>query len=262
MMLILPVMAHAQMQAPDRLSSPQDDRFRLSAGLLSATAETEMRLDADDGTPGTALTGEEDLGLRERSEVGDVEMEVRIRERHRVRFNFFQLDRRATQALARDIQFGNDLYAVDDVVDSRIDLRTFGMSYAYELLRQERFELGLSLGLNIAQVDAEAEVDARRISERETRNGPVPAVGVHALFRISKRFHVEARGEYMQLTVSDIEGTVMNLRGALLYRFNRNLGLGLGYTSNEIEIISTDIGDTGQFKLKTSGGELFLRVAF
>ena len=50
-MLVMPLASQAQMQPQDRLSSPQDDRFRLTAGIYSATADTELRLDADNGTP-------------------------------------------------------------------------------------------------------------------------------------------------------------------------------------------------------------------
>ena len=82
---LLGVLAAQNARAQETIGSPFADYFRLSAGLLSASAETEMRLDADDGTLGTVVSGEDDLGLRDKSEMGDVEMEIRIRERHRLR---------------------------------------------------------------------------------------------------------------------------------------------------------------------------------
>lgn len=246
----------------DSFGSPQDDRFRITAGIFSASTQTDLRLDADNGAPGTELSAEDDLGLRDQGELANVEVEVRIRERHRVRLNYFASDRQASTTLTRTIQFGNDVYAVGDLVNSSIDLRMFGANYAYELLRVERYELGLSFGLSLIEVQADAEVPARRISEQESGTGPIPMFGAHALFRLSRRFHLEARGEYLQVRVNDLEGSLTNLHAGLLYRFNRNLGVGVGYTFFDTEVVSEDVDDSGEFKFGNSGAELFLRVSF
>lgn len=246
----------------DRLGSPQDDRFRITAGIFSVSTQTDLRLDADNGAPGTELSAEDDLGLRDQGEIGNVEVEFRIRERHRVRLNYFASDRRAITTLTRTIQFGNDVYAVDDVVNSRIDLRMFGASYAYEMLRADRYQLGLSFGLNLVEVQAEAEVPARQISEQQSRTGPIPTIGAHALVRLSGRFHVEARGEYLQIHVNDVKGSLTNLHAGLLYRFNRNLGVGIGYTVLDTEVVSEDVDDSGEFRFGNDGPELFLRANF
>ena len=66
----------------------------------------------------------------------------------------------------------------------------------------------------------------------------------------------------MNVEVDDYEGSLLNLHAALLFRFTRNLGIGLGYTSLDNEVISRNPGDTGELTLKNAGGELFLRVAF
>ena len=65
---LLGLLAASPVHAQESLPSPFAEYFRLSAGLLSASSETELRLDADDGTPGTVVSGEDDLenlGLRD-----------------------------------------------------------------------------------------------------------------------------------------------------------------------------------------------------
>jgi len=258
---LLSLMAtHASAQEP--LANPQDDRFRLSAGVFSASADTTVRLDADDGTAGTTLSAEDDLGYRDRSELGNVEVELRLRGRHHVRFNYWRFDRNATVVLDEPIQFGDDVYLVNDEVSSGLDVRNFAATYAYDILRYDRFTLGFGLGVNLLEFRARAAVPARRVSEEESRTGPIPAASMQALIRISERFHFEARGEYMNVDIDDYEGSLLNMHAALLFRFTRNLGVGLGYTSLDHEVISRNPGDTGELTLKNNGGELFLRVAF
>ena len=248
--------------AQEEIASPFEDHFRLSAGLLSATSETEIRLDADDGTPGTLVSAETDLGLRERSEQADVEVELRIRERHRIRFNYFRLDRSATQTIDRQILFGDEVFDAGDLVQSRLDWREFSFTYAYTFLRQERFELYGSFGLHLVEMSAEGEVRADDIREEETQAVPIPAFGLGTLVRFSDKFHFEARADYLTANIDEFDGTVIDLRAALLFRFNRNLAMGAAYILMEREGNSEDVGDSGHFSLRNTGPELFLRVAF
>lgn len=251
-------LAHAQ----DQLGSPNDEHFRLSAGLFSVDTETDVRVDANDGTEGTEVNAEEDLGLRDHSEVGDVEVETRIRERHRVRFDYFKLERTSTQALEREIVFGNDTYNVGDIVDSAIDMRSFGVTYMYELARKDRFIFAWGLGVVLLELNTAAEVDARSISEEESVSGPGPLLGIQTLVRLNPRIHAELRGEYMEAHASDFDGSITNLHGTIVYRFNRSIGAGLGYKLMEIDAESESAGDTGRFKLSNSGPLIFVRVTF
>ena len=169
-------------EAQETIGSPFNDHFRLTAALLSATADTELRLDADDGTPGTLVSAEDDLGLADRGEFADIEAEVRIRERHLVRFNYFRLDRAATTTIARDIQFGNDTFAAGDEVESTLDLREFTATYAYRFLRQPRFEMYGSFGIHLTELVAAGRVRARNLREDEREVVPLPALGLGAEF--------------------------------------------------------------------------------
>lgn len=256
------LLAASWARAQDKLGSPQDEHFRLSAGVFAADSVTEVRLDADNGSLGTEIVAEEDLGLRDHSDSGDVQVETRIRERHHVRFGYFKLDRNASQQLARQIEFGNDVYEIDDVVESSFDMRNFGITYAYDFLHVDRAAIGASFGINLVEIAATAAVPARSIREEESQTGPSPVIGVHALVRITRRFHTELRAEYMQLKIDDFEGSVTGLFGAVVCRFNRNIGAGIGYRVLETEVDSTRVGETGNFRIENSGGIAFVRVTF
>jgi hypothetical protein len=249
-------------QAQEEIAPPFDDHFRLTAGLLSVSSETEMRIDADDGTPGTAVNAETDLGLREQSDQADVEAELRIRERHRIRFTYVRLDRRATKAIDRQILFGNEVFDAGDVVDSNLDWREFSVTYGYTFLRNARFELYGSFGLHLVEMKAEGEVAADDVREEEAEAAPLPAFGLGTLVRFSDRFHGEARIDYFTASANDADGTVLDVRAAILYRFNRNLSVGAAYMLMEREGNSEDPGDSGHFSFRNSGPELFMRVAF
>ena len=252
----------AQAQETKAMGSPFDDHVRLTAGLLSATADTELRLDADDGTRGTPLSAEDDLGLADRDEFADIEAEVRIRERHFVRFNYFRLDRSATALLARDIQFGNDLFESGDEVESTLDLREFTATYGYRFLRKPRFEMYGSFGIHLTEMIAEGRVRARNLREEEQEVAPLPALGLGFEMSFTDRIFASVFVDYLKANVNDFEGEILDARFTALYRFNRNLSAGLGYFFLDRNVDSFDPDDSGHFKLTDSGAELFLRMSF
>jgi opacity protein-like surface antigen len=248
--------------AQESIGSPFDDHVRLTAGLLSATADTELRLDADDGTLGTPVSGEDDLGFAKRSESADVEAEVRIRERHLVRFNYFRLDRQATTTLTRQIQFGNDTFQPGDEVETALDLHEFTATYAYRFVRTQRFEFYGSFGIHLTELAAEGRVRARNLHEEQHEVAPLPTLGLGAEVAFTDRIFMSAYVDYLQATVNDFDGEVLDARISALWRFNRNLSAGLGYYLVERRVDSQDPNDSGHFKLTNGGAELFLRMSF
>jgi hypothetical protein len=260
--LLLLARAGFAQDTQDALGSPFDDHFRLTAALLSATADTQLRLDADDGTPGTPISAEDDLGLSDHSESGDIEAEVRIRERHLVRFNYFRLDRSATTVLTDEIQFGNDTFEPGDEVETTLDLREFVATYAYRFLRKSRFEMYGSFGIHLTELKARGEVPVRDLREEQNEVAPLPALGIGAEVAFTQRIFASVFVDYLQASIRDFDGRVLDARFTALYRFTRNLSAGLGYFLLERNVDSHDPDDSGRFDLRDSGAELFFRMSF
>jgi len=260
--LLLVARAGIAQDSQSALGSPFDDHFRLTAALLSATAQTDLRLDADDGTPGTPISAEDDLGLADRSESADVEAEVRIRERHFVRFNYVRLDRSATTVLTEEIQFGNDTFEPGDEVASTLNLREFVATYAYRFLRKSRFEMYGSFGIHLTELIARGEVEARDLREDQREVAPLPALGLGAEVLFTDRIFASIFVDYLQANVNDFDGRVLDARFTALYRFTHNLSAGLGYFLLERNVDSHDPDDSGRFELRNSGAELFFRMSF
>ncbi len=59
----------------------------------------------------------------------------------------------------------------------------------------------------------------------------------------------------------EIDGSVLDARGALTWRMNPYLVFGLGYRTFEVEVDSRDIDDPGIFDMKMAGPLLFLRAS-
>jgi hypothetical protein len=256
------LLAAAHAKADDHYRNPVDDRFRLTGGAFLASTATTLRLDGAVPDSGTLINMEDDLGLHDKSTLPDIEIMFAMRERHRMRLNFFKLDRSTAQNLTRDLVIRGDIYQVDDLAESTFNLRMMSITYSYAFLHNPHIDLAGSFGLNVLEFNARALVRARALDQTEDNAGPFPTIGLDLLVPISRRFYAEARAEYLKVSIQDFDGSAQNLHAGFLYRYRENLAVGVGYRKFNINVTSNDVGDTGEFELDNSGAEVFLRLSF
>lgn len=255
--------AHARPpgQEPDNLLN---DRLGLQLAFVYSQSTTNFRVDATDGTLGTELNAEDDLGLPESKLLVRGEVWFRMRERHRMRLQSYAvpLDRSGDVTLDQTIRFGDEIYLANERVASKLEVRIMALSYTYSFVKNDRLEAGVSVGFDVVGFDGEATAPERLRTERAERSGPAPLIGFEVAGRLRGPWYAEARGQYMKATVDDVEGSLTTFEVNGLYRLHRNVTLGLGYSSFDVDIDSRDAGDTGRLALKTAGPQLFARVGF
>ena len=262
--LLLAATAATAKPPPDQPDNLLNDLVTLQAGLVNSSNQTTIRYDSTAGTPGTVVDGEKDLGLPSRKLIGRAELMFRMKERHRIRIEnyFLPLDRQATTLLQKTINFGDTTYNVNEVVQSELKMRLFAITYTYSFIRNERLELGASLGFDVVGFEAAASVPARLRTERVDRSAPAPLGGIDGTVRLSSRFYLEARAQYVKANVQNVDGTLETYEGNVLYRLMPNITFGLGYSGLRVDIDSTKVGDSGLFQLHSAGPQLFARVGF
>lgn len=244
------------------IASPITDRFYLRGSYFAPSMTTDVRLDASNGTPGTLLSAEDDLGLDDQIDQARLEVMFRMHERHKLRVDAFRTRRDGDVVLAQPIIFGDDVYNVNDRVISRASWQMLGFTYTYSFLRKEKFELGAGLGLHVLEAEARGEVRARNIREEGSGVGALPSVSIDGVWRISRRFSLNGRGQYFSANVSDFSGAMADYHLDVQYRWRQNFAVGLGYSLIDIDVESDSEDFPGLFNLNAKGPELFFRVSF
>ena len=242
--------------------SPISDRFHLRGSYFAPSVRTDVRLDAQDGTPGTLVSAESDLGLDGDVDQGRVELMIRMRERSRLRVDFFKLDRYAERVLQRTIDFGDETFDVGERATTSLDWRMLGFTYTYSVLRLDRVELGAGLGVHLLEAEARGQVPARFQREEASGVGAFPTGALDFTWRISRRFAFVARGQYFSTSVEDFDGSLAEYHADVQYRWRPNFAVGLGYTAIRAELDIADDEFPGRFALDVDGPELFFRVSF
>jgi hypothetical protein len=251
---------------PPEKTSPIHDRFYVLAAFYSPTVQTNVRVDPTTnvapGTLGTAVNAENELGLVPRLHQGRVEFMFRMRDRNKLRVEYYEADRTGNQLLANNIVFGNQTFAAGQLVQSEVDWRSFGLTYTYSFYRSDSFEVGTGLGVFFLQVYALGSIPATGQSQSESAAEPLPTLPLDLTWAISRRFAATARANYLKATVSGVDGSFLDLHGDLQYRWNPNFTLGLGYTSMQISLTDKGGNPPGAVSLHFNGPEAFLRFSF
>ena len=250
-------------QADDYLS-PTNERVRLSLGVMHLSSTTGLRLDSSQGVPGTAISGENDFGLDRSDFEPKFQAMVRAGERHRLRFDYFTLDRTGQTTLGKGYVFRDVVLQQGDPVQTKLSWRTLGITYEYSFVHREKFEIAATLGINDTDISASARVSTqtRHVDQREDRAGPLPTIGLDATYVVSKRFYVDARAEYLKIAVNHLDGSLGFYEFDALYRLRPNISFALGYMMAKASLNSRQSGTTGSFSFNSRGPEFFVRIAF
>jgi len=186
----------------------------------------------------------------------------RLRERNRLRVDYFESNRRGDQPLARQILFGDEIFQVNDRVTSSVQWRQFGLTYTFSALRTDRLELGVGVGVHFVEADARAAVDAKQLRQEVSGAGAFPTIPLDFTWRISRRFSMVARGQYLHVAHNNFEGSMGEYHGDFQYRWKPNFSVGAGYTVMRSFLQLQESHFPGMFRLNVRGPEAFFRVSF
>ncbi|MEA3159436.1 MAG: hypothetical protein QOD95_984 [Gammaproteobacteria bacterium] len=244
--------------------SPTEERVRLSLGAVRLSNKTEFQVDSSAGVPGTPINAEDQFGLDKSDYEAKIEAMARVGERHRLRFDYFSLDRTGRLDVTQPIVFRDVILQPGDPLNSDLSIRTFGITYEYSFLHRDRFEVAATIGIHDTDISARARVQtqARHVNQTEDQAGPVPTLGLDATYVVSKRFYFDARAQYLRVRINDLDGSLGIYEVDGLYRLRPNISFAVGYSSLRARLTSAQARQAGFFNFNSSGPEIFVRVAF
>ena len=260
----LPAAAPAK-PLPDWAPKPRpnvvEDRLRIEVNLFGASPATDLRVDETPTLLGTEINAEDDLGLEDFKLLPQVELTLLPGERHLVRLSAFAIHRSAEKRIEKAISFDNEDYLVNERVDSLLNITMFGLTYGYRFLVHQRSEISATIGVQIADVEANAVVRSRVLRESESGVAPLPLIGIEGRFDFTPRIAVEARAQYLSVDIDEVSGSVLDARLGVTWRVNPYLAVGLGYRTFAIDVDSQDEGTPGFVDLSVDGPLLFVRAS-
>ncbi len=239
-----------------------DDKFSLSVGLFVTERDTSTRVDASGGGTGSDVDLETEFGLDASDSVFRIDGYWRFRPKHRIDATAFDLSRRATKQIGRDIDWNGTVFPISTTVDSDFDLKIYKVAYTWSFMQRDNGYLGLTAGLYVADIGA--SVSAPSIGEREVSDvtAPLPVIGLRGEYEISEKWSVRASGELFALEYDDFDGSLFDFYAGIDYQLFDHTAIGIGINSVGLDVDISNEDLTGNVDWQYDGGLIFLKFDF
>lgn len=250
--LFIPVMAVAQ----------DDHRFSISLGAFVTDRGSEARVDAADGTPGTPVDIEGELGLDTSETVLRLDAYFKFNERHRIDFSVFDLSRNATRQIDAEIRWDEFVFPIDTTVYSSIEFNIYKLAYTWSFLRREKGYLGLTGGIYVAGVAANLSAENIAAAAGGDVTAPLPVIGLRGEYYFTDKWTFRASGEWFGLEYEAFDGALTDLYAGIDYQLFTHAAIGLGLNSVRMDVDVNGSELNGALDWQYDGALLFLKFTF
>jgi hypothetical protein len=239
------------------------DRFQIDTGYFRLSPTTILRYNPEVGGGGEVEL-ERDLGFDETANTFWIDGTWRLGRRHQVKLAYTQLSRDALDyEIQRDFSWGGETYDAGLTADSDTSTDLLGGYYRFALVRNDRFEIGPSIGIGYLWIDARIRATgtvtgpgggtvSRTLDQGASTSSITGAIGGYASAWATERLQLQGDFLYIKVTPENEEAAVTDWRIAANYYFFRNAGLGVQYKfyrySYDRGIVSQKLGGEVTYK--------------
>ncbi|MBZ2168724.1 hypothetical protein [Marinobacter sp. F4216] len=164
--------------AEDTENNGFPDKIMLQVGAFSVfDSSTSLTANGVQTGLGTTIDFERDLDGDTRVTTPFFDAYYRFNDRHRIELGTFQLDRKGSQTITREIKFLDRTFSATAQVNSRIKNNFYKIAYAYSFYHLDKVELAISAGFNVLDYEAELKGSGNRVAETASTTAPMPIFG-------------------------------------------------------------------------------------
>ncbi|MBN8482990.1 MAG: hypothetical protein J0L88_15500 [Xanthomonadales bacterium] len=247
-------------------SAPQaradDDRFSLTVSAFRPSSDTTLSAGSAD-VMGQAIDFEDTFSLGQRETRPRLDGMLRLGDRHRLIFNYYDLKRGHSAVLDEDIEFDGQVFPVDTDVSGRFDFTLATLSYEYALVETPTLTVGAQIGAHWAEVEAGVRSDGEPIVDAGTSaSGGSPALGLRVLGTPGEHWRFGGYVQAFKADVSDIDARFTRAGVFAEYRFVKNVGVQVGYDWFNLKADYAKTSWDGKLDLDIRGPTAGLTFAF
>ncbi|WP_129779018.1 hypothetical protein [Peristeroidobacter soli] len=241
---------------------PFDHRFSVSAGGYWPDIDTTIRADGNGGRVGTSLDLESELGLTDRDTLLAGGMTWNITRRHSLDLLYFELGRRGTRNISRDINFRDQTYPFQSTINSLFETNVLRLSYGYAFIADDRQRLMGQFGVHYTQVKAGLDTATGSIRAEADTDVPLPVIGIAYQRRLGEHFAFDVTAQIFRLTFDDYDGSLNNAVANFYWGPARHFTMFVGYNYYSINLDANKDHWNGSFDFGYHGPWAGVLVGF
>jgi hypothetical protein len=249
------------------------DEFYIAIGGYFPAVDSDIRLDASDGSRGTDFDLEDRLGLDETTATGFGYFRWRFAPRHRVEMEIFALNRDGTSVASGPFRVGNVTGDLGVRFDTTFDVTIGRITYGYSIIHDSKQELGILAGLHFADVNAsiamqgDLTINGTAFTNSKAKQDgnivlPLPHIGGFYSYAFTPKLTGSVNVVAFYLDVGDVRGGLLEVDGLLHYKITKHFGIGGGVKYFDLDVVDSGDSFRGEFEFRFLGPTLFLTGHF
>jgi|SRR5579863_23052 len=254
-------------QTKDSLVAPWwVEKFKLTAGLFVPINNTKVQVEANGSVAGTDIDFQKDLGFDASQLTFLANFQWRISRRSRINLSYYDMTRKATHTLQKDITFKDQTYYINSTVNSYFNTAIYQFSYGYAFIEKPTYEVGVLIGAHTVGTKAGISLNGVNTGLSQDNNfgftAPLPDLGIWGGYAFTDRFAVNLDFDYLSLTIDNINGRLIAYDILFSYKLIRQLELSLGYSGLNFTVKTSKNDVSGNFRWGYNGPALGATFTF
>ena len=256
-----------------------NSKYRVYLGGFYPDLSSEISVNGDVVTP-LPIDVEDRLGVENGKLVAWGGGRWRISRRNSLELELFKLERNGFVDLFPDPVEVGDLIIESGSISTFFDVGVSRLTYGFSLSRSERSDLQLKAGLHIADLSiglqlmgAVCDVSLGEMPpgcpagqtpplESEEVTAPLPHFGVSWAYAFTPSLMTEVRAMGFAIELDNIDGSLYEVSGDLIWQPWENFGVGLGLRFFNANVKATKEDLNGEFDLRYFGPALSVVMNF
>lgn len=236
--------------------------FELRAGIYSNNIDSKIIRGPVDGSPGEEVELEDVLGIDRRKNVVQIDGIFRFAHFHRFEVGHFELGRESKTTLLTDITIGDETFVQGTEIDVDVELKVTRIVYGFSLMNDSQKELGLLVGMHIANYDALVTSEATGQRVESSLDTPLPVVGMFGGLALGENTDLTASVQIFRMEFDHYSGSLNAVYLGLKHNFTERIGAGIGYNLFAMNLDSPDEKLRGSLRIRHHGPILFAAFNF
>lgn len=237
-----------------------DDRFEIRVAAMDTQGSAKLSAAGGDAQFGEVF----DLGGKKL--IPRFDGVLRLGNRNRVIFDYFNFSKSAHATLSEDVALGDEVVPAGSSADLDAGIRIASLIYDFSLVERDAFSLGLQLGAEWAKLDATARAEAGDMDfHAEAReDGIAPLVGLRLTASPGERWLISAQAQHLDAGWGnfDFGGKIQRANAIVEYRVTEAFGIFGGYDRFKLRYARSGRDAAGALELEFKGPIVGFSAAF
>lgn len=227
------------------------DKFKISIGGYSLIRnDASMSLTEPNLGAGISISPQDTLGLETEQTVLRLDGYYRFTKTHALTYSWYRISSDGKKIIEKEFEWLDEddnviTIPVGAKVDTTLDFDVYKLGYLWSFHHTDKVEMAVGAGLHIARIAINMHTDTTSsgIDASDVSTSlPLPVLSFNIKYKVTPKFGWFLKSEWFALKYDDWDGLYTDVTMAMEYRVFKNVGLGTGLASNNLEL-SEDASD-------------------